>query len=134
MSRETILASARRASESTMSGECTITRSTPDSFDDVSLQMLDTDPSDDVIYEEGPFRMKSPSSAVVALNTEGELLSAQQMVLCLPIVSGPFRRDDLVTIIDGGLEPGLTGRTFRVAGLFAQSWATEQRLPVEGLS
>jgi hypothetical protein len=134
MSQQTILAAARRAAESTMSGTCRIIRLTLAEFDAASLDLLDTDPSDDLIYE-GPFRMKSPSSAVLALNTEGQLLSAQQMVLCLPMpTAGTVRVDDHVAVIDGGFEPGLTGRTYRVAGLFAQSWATENRLPVEGLS
>lgn len=132
MSQETILAAARRASESTMSGTCKITRFTPMTVDTATLKLIDPNPDDDLIYE-GPFRMKSPSSAVLALNTEGQLLAAQQLVLCLPIVeSAGVQVDDRVEILDGGLEPGLTDRVYRIAGLFAQSWATENRLPVEG--
>lgn len=131
MSRETILAAARRAAESTMSGSCRLTRLTYDDVDTATLNLVDSDPSDNAIYQ-GHFRMKSPSSAVLALNTEGQLLTAQQMVLCLPIAAGALAKvDDIVDIDDGGLEPGLTGRRLRVAGLFSQSWATESRLPVE---
>lgn len=134
MSRETILAAARRASESTMSGSCRLIRLTLATLDTVTLTLHDNDPSDDVVYE-GPFRMKSPSSAVLALNTEGQLLAAQQLVLCLPVESGALAQiDDEVRIDDGGLEPGLAGRRFRIAGIFAQSWATESRLPVESLA
>jgi hypothetical protein len=134
MSRETILAAARRAAEASMSGQCRITRFTPMTLDTATLDLLDNDPSDDLIYE-GAFRMKSPSSAVLALNTEGQLLTAQQLLLCIPIVAGAaVQVDDRVDIVDGGLEPGLTGRGYRIAGQYAQTWATEARLPVEGLS
>jgi hypothetical protein len=134
MSRETVLAAARRAAESTMSGSCKVIRLTYDRVDTETLNLVDSKPDDNGIYE-GPFRMNSPSSAVLALNTEGQLLTAQQMVLCLPVVAGGLARvNDVVEIVDGGLEPGLTGRRYRVAGLFAQSWATESRLPVEGIA
>lgn len=134
MSQQTQLEAARRRKESTMSGRCTITRFTPATLDTATLNLVDDDPDDDLIYD-GAFRIKSPSSAVLALNTEGQLLSAQQLVLCLPVAAGAaVQVNDRVQIEDGGLEPGLNGRLYRVAGSFSQTWATEARLPVEGLS
>lgn len=134
MSAQTILDTARRRKEAQMSGQIRITRFTPATLDTASLDLIDDDPDDDVVYD-GPFRIKSPSSAVLALNTEGQLLSAQQMVLCLPVAAGAaVQVNDRCDVVDGGLEPGLNGRIYRVAGSFSQTWATEARLPVEGLS
>jgi hypothetical protein len=134
MSRQGLLDRARRAKEADMSGRCTVTRFTPAQLNPTTLKLIDTNPNDDLQYD-GPFRIKSPSSAVLAVDANGQLLTTQQLLLCLPLQrAAGIRVDDQVRIVDGGLNPTLAGRTFRIAGTYAESYASEARLPIVSLS
>lgn len=51
--------------------------------------------------------------------------------LHLPVSATGIAVDDRVRITRSGLDPQLTERTYRVAGEFAKTMATAQRLPIE---
>lgn len=113
-----------------MQSRCRITRIEPVSLDTATLNLTDTNPDDDLVYD-GPCRVSSTSSAVLTTDAEGQLLTEQQLILSLPIaVAGVHVRDE-VEIVDGGPDPGLTGATFRVLGIPAVTLATARRFPVE---
>ena len=57
--------------------------------------------------------------------------TVQQLQVHVPVSAGPFFPDDIVTMLASAHSPHLVGRSFRVTGLAAKSWATAQRLIVE---
>lgn len=88
------------------------------------------------IYE-GPCRLRSNSAVTSDIDAAGQLLTGQAAVLSFPVVeSAGIRVGDLATFVpspDDGqdLDPGLIGRTVRIAGLHFDTDATARRLPVE---
>lgn len=131
MSAGTIIVAGRRAAEALMASTCRITRFTPVTLDTVTLRFDDPDPSDDLIYT-GPCRLKADSSRVFTQDAEGQLLTEEQLTLYLPLDgTETVQTDDRVTITDGGPDPALTGRVFRIRGIVSQTYATARRLPIE---
>lgn len=133
MSVASTLAAGRRAAERLMTSSCRITRLTLVSLDTSTLNLTDTDPTDDEIYA-GPCRVRSLIARVQTRDVEGQLLAMQQPTLALPVLtSGTVKVGDTVTITDGGDDPSLTGRKFIIRGLHSQTQSTAHRFPVEEL-
>jgi hypothetical protein len=130
VSVESTLAAGRRAAEQLMTSRCRIIRLHEVALDTASLTLTDLDPSDDGVYE-GPCRVKTTSLAVTTADAEGQLVAVQSSTLSLPVSVGGVRVGDRVEIVDGGPDPDLTGRRFRIAGLHAQTQATAHRYPIE---
>lgn len=126
MSVEGTLAAGRRAAERLMTMQVRITRRIEISLDTASLDLQDTDPSNDQVYE-GPGRIKMQSPRVTNIDTEGQLIALQQPTLSLPASVAGVRVGDRVEILDGYPDPDLTGRRFRIAGLPASTQATAHR-------
>lgn len=125
------LAGARARAEARMRSRCRVVRRLLVSLDTATLDLTDTDPSDDVVVESA-CRVRSTSSAVFAQDAEGMALAAQDLVVSLPLAAaGGVRVRDEIHILDGGPNPLLTGRVFRVTGLPADTDATAARFPVE---
>lgn len=125
------LAAGRRAAERIMLSACRVTRLFEVTLDTSSLNLSDDDPSNDLVYE-GPCRLREVSPRILNRYAEGQVLADQQLVLSLPVgTSGDVRTGDLVTITDGGPDPSLTGRQYRIGGLHSQTEATAHRYPVE---
>lgn len=135
MSDRTLLEAARRREERTMQSSCRVTRlKLEESTDTATIDLTDTDPSDDTVLA-SPCKLIEATSTVFALNTEGQSLAVQQLVLALPVAtSGGVRVDDRVEILDGGPDPALTGQEFRIAGIPLRTRATARRFPVEHLA
>jgi hypothetical protein len=130
---DTIIAAGRLAAERLMTSTCVINRVTEGEWSDAVLDYADITTA---VYA-GPCRLKFTPHRVITQDAQGQILTEQQLLLYLPIdgsPSGDVRADDRVTVTDGGPDPTLTGRTFRVTGLFAQTYATARRLPVESLT
>lgn len=131
MSAASILAAGRRSAEALMSAQCRITRVKPITLDETTGLLSDTDPSDDVVLESSPCRIRSGLARVQTGDFEGQLLASQQLMLHLPVLtSAAVRVGDDVEIIDGGDDPTATGLHFRIEGLAEQTQATARRLPV----
>jgi hypothetical protein len=137
MSPDVYLRRARRTAEARMLSRCKITRIKPESLDTATLDLTDSNPDDDLVYE-GPCRVSSNSSALLTADAEGQLLTAQQLVLAIPIdaevVEGGVRVRDEVEITDGGPDAALTGLKLRILGLPAATFASARRFPVEHTS
>lgn len=134
MTGDGYLAGMRARAETRMRASCRVIRKQLVTLDTGTLNLTDDDPSDDVVLQSA-CRIKSASAAVFTRDAEGQLLAVQDVVLCLPVASsGAVRVRDEVEIVDGGPDPNLTGRIFRVTGLPAQTEAAEARFPVEQTS
>lgn len=117
-----------------MTSQCRITLKHEISLDTSTLDLTDLDPSDDLLYE-GPCRLRSLMARVTSRDVEGQVLSAQQVILALPVAtSGRVQVNAQVEITDGGEDPTLVGRTFIVRGLHSQTQSTAHRFPVEELN
>lgn len=131
MSEQQILAAGRRSSEARMQSLCTITRDGDKHLDPVTLEEVDVD----VTVYTGRCRVKATSSVVSDKLSAGQALVDQDQVLYVPVDgTEAVHINDVVTITDGGPDDGLNGRTFRVTGLFTQTWATARRLPIESIT
>jgi hypothetical protein len=133
VSVESVVAAGRRFSERMMTSACEITRETtvPGTLDPETLLQVETF---ETVWA-GPCRVKSVSTVTSARETEGQLDTVQQLELYVPVDgTGQIGADDTVTITAGGYDPTLTGKQFRIAGTFNQSYATARRLPIEGLT
>jgi Family of unknown function (DUF6093) len=132
------LAAARARAERRMQARAKVWRKAKLSLDTASLDLVGGDQTDgdrekDPVpgLESLPVRVKSSSAAVFNRDAEGLLLAVQDVVLCFPALTIGLRVRDEVEILDGGPDPGLTGRRFVVTGIPAQSEAVEARFPVE---
>lgn len=135
MTADTVIAAGRRAAEALMVAACSIVRDGETTLDPVTLEYVDADGIPDPPIYVGRCRLKFGMSRVSKRDTEGQVLAAQQLLLYLPVDgSGDVRVDDQVVITDGGPDPSMTGRSFRVTGLFSQTYATSRRMPIESLS
>lgn len=133
MSLAGTLAAGRRSAERLMTSTCRITRLREDDLDDSTLNLTDLDPSDDLVYE-GPCRVRSLVARVQTKDVEGQVLAMQQPILALPVAtSGQVQVGDEAVILDGGDDPSLAGRRFRIRGLHSQTQSTAHRFPVEEL-
>lgn len=131
MSVEATLAAGRRAAEALMLSRCRIVHLNEVTLDTVTLNLNDDDPADDVVYE-GPCRVKAASARVFVIAGEGQTIDRQDLSLHLPVAAGavvPIGAQ--ATITDGGPDPALTGRTFRVIGVPSATLATQARFAVE---
>lgn len=116
-----------------MTTQVRITRLKEITLDTTTLNLTDTDPSDDLVYE-GPARIRTLMSRVTIRDVEGQVLAAQELTMSLPVAtSGSIKAGDSVIVTASPEDPALIGRRYRIRGLFSQSQATAHRFPIEEL-
>ena len=134
MSIESVTAVGRLAAEGRMVDACTITRAgTGDTTFDPNTGTY-TDAADSTIYT-GRCEVQV-SDGLNAQTTEagGQVVTDLRVTVKVPMSVEGVAVDDVVTITASELDPDLVGKTYRVLGTFAKSFATARRLQVEEVS
>lgn len=113
-----------------MTSTCVITRVTGKTLN------TDTDkyvPIKVTVYT-GSCRLLFSSNRVSSREAEGQLRAAQEIQLHLPVNASSGIEVGDVAKITADIDSSLVDREFRVTGLFAQTYATARRVPVESLT
>ena len=133
MTAATVTERGRVAALARMLDACVVTRSTGEPVFDPDTGTYTT-PAPTTIYT-GPCEVQV-SDGLSAQTSEagGQVITAQRLILKVPMSVEDVQVDDVATITASLLDPDLVGQTFRVMGTFAKSFSTARRVQVEGTS
>jgi hypothetical protein len=131
MSAESTILAGRRFNESLMTASCSIGVATYVDDPDTLETTLTIDP----VHYTGPCKVRFPGNVSVSqADAGGQLVAKQDAILSLPVEgSDDVAVDDRVLITACPMDPGLVGRTFRIAGSHEQTYATARRFPIEAV-
>ena len=78
----------------------------------------------------GKARVRYPSYAVSELSPASQPLAQQDVIVSIPVGSGPVFEGDEVLVTGSTADPNVIGRRFRVKGQPAAGQTTAYRIPV----
>lgn len=123
----------RRQAEALMESTCTIRKVTGQSTNSSTGAVTDTT---ETVYT-GKCRIRYRNQTVNPADSASQILTVQQLELSIPVTasgSGNVLVDHVATIDTNPLDTSMVGKTFRIAGVHAQTHATARRFPVEVVS
>ena len=130
MSAATALARGRAAAERLLVDQCEITRVVgPPGPIDPETGLREPPPTETVYSGRCKVQTYEPHESKP--ESGGHVFTVQRYYVHIPVGAGPIQVDDRVTITSATADPGLAGRTYRIAGLMHKSMATAQRLLVD---
>lgn len=127
MSAEAAVLDGRRAAESLMLDQCTVTRPGDPVTDPETGEVT---PSSTPVYS-GPCKVQQTISQGSNPSAGSHQFTIQDSRVDFPVSAGPLMVDDIVTVTSSALDPQLVGTVFRISELFHKSFATAQRTRVE---
>lgn len=116
-----------------MESTCTIRKVTGQSTNSSTGAVTDTT---ETVYT-GKCRIRYRNQTVNPADSAAQVLTVQQLELSIPVNgtgSGDVLVDQVATIDTNPLDASMVGKTFRIAGVHAQTHATARRFPVEVVS
>lgn len=116
-----------------MESTCTIRKVTGQSTNTSTGAVTDTT---ETVYS-GKCRIRYRNQTVNPSDSASQVLTVQQLEISIPVTasgSGNVLVDHVATIDTNPLDTTLVGKTFRIAGVHAQTHATARRFPVEVVS
>lgn len=135
MSRDSAIRRGRIVAEDGLTDKCTVRRATgntvrdPETYEDV--------PEMAVIHTGLSCKVKFSGTEPHAVQTPGQTVVKSSPEWHVPMPTLGVLTDDVVTIdsvdADSG-DPDMVGKTYRVAGPFAGTYATARRFPIEEVS
>lgn len=136
MSRESVLAAGQRFAAATLTDICTVNKVrwvTDDTTLATTMEIVEQhypDPADDTAI--GICKVEFGKPRVTEPTPGDQPIAVENGTLHLPVAtSGSVATDDVVIMISSDLNPTMVGRTFRIKGLFDQSYATAHRFPIQ---
>lgn len=78
----------------------------------------------------GKARVRYPSYAVAEMSPASQPVAQQDVIVSLPVGSGPVFEGDEVLVTASTVDPNVVGRRFRVKGQPAAGQTTAYRVPV----
>jgi hypothetical protein len=83
----------------------------------------------------GKCRLKLQDVQTREVDAQGQALIVQSAVVSFPVAADTvFPKDYTVTLTASEMDPALVGKTVRITGPHAQTYATARRYPVEEVS
>jgi len=132
VSRASVLAKGRAFTEASMTDTCVIRRAGGSPV--LNEETGQYEPSFVDVYS-GPCKVRFITSTVSEQDYQSQTVVEQQVVLSLPVEeSTPVVVNDIAEITTSQTNVSAIGKTFRIAGLFDQTYATARRFPVEVVS
>lgn len=121
-------AAGQRLAEQLMVDTCRITRTTgTTAHDPVTGRVV---PATSTIYE-GRCQVRVPTSTPETPESAGRTATVQDAIVKVPLAVTGVEVGDTITVLTATHDPELPGRTYRVSGTHAKTYATARKLAVE---
>jgi hypothetical protein len=121
-------AAGQRLAAQLMVDTCRITRTTGTTTHNPTTGRLV--PAVSTVYE-GRCQVRVPTSTPETPEAAGRTATVQDAIVKVPLAVTGVEVGDTITVLTAAHDPELVGRTFRVAGTHAKTYATARKLAVE---